>query len=150
MAVGKSKQPDSEKPCFLIVDSDHQSVISVSNMLESFGLRVDAANCGSAAFNCLDENWYDVIIADSEMTDSNGYDFFQRVKDNFPKIRTVIMTGQNCSEIGRHIKRTNADNCITKPISMNNLKSVLNDICQFPQPPEQKPSRVIHDKKAIQ
>lgn len=130
MAVEKSEQRKSEKPCFLVVDDDHQWVMSLSSMLEFFGSRVGAANCGGAALKCLSETWYDVVITDLGMHDSNGYGLARRIKDIFPKIRIIIMTEQSCSEIEHHIERTAADGCITKPFNANNLKKVLNDIRQ--------------------
>lgn len=128
MAARKNEQHKSKKPYFLIVDDDHQSVMSLSSILKSFGSRVDAANCGSAALNCLSRTWYDVLIADSGMQDSNGYELARQVKGKFPEIRTIIMTEQNCSEIERRIIRAIADGCITKPFTMNDIKRVLKNI----------------------
>ncbi len=125
MAAEKNKQHMSEKPCFLIVDDDHQTVTSVSSMLEPFSSRVDAANCGSAALNCLSETRYDVVITDSEMQDSSGHELARQLKDKFPKIRTIVMRAQNCSETDHNITCTIADACITKPFSMNSLEAVL-------------------------
>jgi len=130
MAAGKNKQLKPKKPCFLIVDDDHQSLISLSSILKSFGSRVDAANCGSAALNCLSESRYDVVITDLEMKDSNGCDLARQVKDKFPKIRTIIMSEQNHSRIGRHIERTIVDGYITKPFTMSDLL-YLAGICNF-------------------
>ena len=52
----------SVHPKVLVVDDDHLIVQVVSRMMEIFGSRVDSANGGVAALNCLSESRYDVVI----------------------------------------------------------------------------------------
>lgn len=128
--VEKIEQHKSGKPCFLIVDNDHQSVVSVSSMLKNFGSRVDAANCVSAALNCLRASLYDVVIADMDMKDGDGPALVCQIKNNFPNVKTITMTKQHGSGAEHHIKACNADGFIPKPFNINDLESVLNDFSQ--------------------
>jgi two-component system response regulator YesN len=96
--------------------------------METFGSRVDAANGGVPALDCLSQSRYDVVITDLEMPDLNGYVLACWIREKSPATRVVVMTGRSHSEVARYVNTGMVDHWIFKPFRMNDLETVLNNI----------------------
>lgn len=84
-----------DKKKILLVDDDESVRDACMELLRVSGFDVDPAKDGFEAFRRLEEAEYDLIIADINMPQVDGIDFYFRVVRNFPdmKDRFVFMTG---------------------------------------------------------
>ena len=76
----------------LVVDDE----IQIRQMLQSFltrtGWEVDLANDVDSAMEKLDES-FDVVLSDIRMNGASGIDLLRRVKNGFPALEVIMMTG---------------------------------------------------------
>lgn len=112
----------------LVVDDNHQTVLAVSFMLEALGFEIDAANCGTAALNCLDRSRYDVVLTDLEMPDMTGSVLAAKIRKNWPDTGIVIMTGRSREEIEDHREAGQIEHWILKPFNMSVLETTLDRV----------------------
>ena len=120
----------SVQPKVLVVDNDHQIVQVISRMMEFLGSRVDAANCGGAALNCLSKSSYDVVISDLGIPDLSGYILASWVREKSPDTKIVIMTARSREEVAYYMKTGIVDSWIFKPFSIKDMEATLNNIFQ--------------------
>ena len=125
-----SELSGSSRPKVLVVDNDHLAVQVVCRMMEILGSRVDAANGGVPALNCLSESRYDVVITDLEMPDLSGYILASWVREKSPGTRVIIMTGRSQAEVEQYMKTEMVDTWLFKPFSLNEMEAALSHIIE--------------------
>src|SRR5262245_43706407 len=91
------KRPSLKGRRILVVDADESVRIAAHNLLERYSCIVETAHDGAEAVcmvrNMLNEDGYDVIIADIRLPDITGYDLFLKLQQNSEPVPMVLMTG---------------------------------------------------------
>ena len=77
----------------MIVDDDPGILESLRRVLESAGFEIVAASDGQMALRHFAGNPTDVVISDIYMPGMDGIQFLMRVKEAFPDVRVVAMSG---------------------------------------------------------
>lgn len=85
--------------CVLVIDDDVQLRRSLTRFLERGGHEVLEAADGEVAVRRLAHNRVDVVVCDVFMPGMNGFDFLMTVRDQFPDVRIIMMSGGG--EIGQ-------------------------------------------------
>lgn len=121
------------KKRILLVDDDESVRDACTELLHASGYNVDPAKDGFEAFRRLEEAEYDLIIADVNMPQVDGIDFYFRVVRNFPdmKDRFVFMTGDIYGEkeaLNLYLKSdgTVLKKPFTKDVFLKTVLEVLN------------------------
>ncbi|MBV8138316.1 MAG: response regulator [Deltaproteobacteria bacterium] len=76
----------------LVLDDDVTIVASLGDLLQSEGCVVHRATRPSSALGILRNVKVDVVISDVVMPEMDGYEFYQRVKEEMPNLPVVLMT----------------------------------------------------------
>ena len=76
----------------LVLDDDVTIVASLGDLLQSEGCVVHRATRPSSALGILRNVKIDVVISDVVMPEMDGYEFYQRVKEEMPNLPVVLMT----------------------------------------------------------
>ena len=113
----------------LVVDDNVKVLNVVSQMLYNVGYRVDKATGGMDAMRKFSQNNYDVVIADLDMPDMDGFSLGARLRKASPAVKLVIMTGRCQAEVDHYINSPFIDHWIFKPFRFNELRSVLKKMC---------------------
>lgn len=78
----------------LVLDDDHDTVDWLAAVLRGRQYEVICAHSSAQALDSLDSSGpVQLIISDVRMPGLDGFDFFRVVKQRFPNIRVVLMTG---------------------------------------------------------
>ncbi len=77
----------------LIVDDDERLLLAMKRALRKEGYKLLFARNGEEGFKRLLKNPVDIVISDYQMPGINGLKFLQKVKEQFPDILTIMMTG---------------------------------------------------------
>ncbi|HKF30100.1 MAG TPA: response regulator [Candidatus Binataceae bacterium] len=77
----------------LVLDDDPTVVTSLGDLLQSEGCVVHRATRAESALGILRNVKVDVVISDVVMPEMDGYEFYQRVKEEMPNLPVVLMTG---------------------------------------------------------
>lgn len=80
----------------LIVDDEYEILLGLEEMFRyEFDLEVDVYTANSAyeALELLDRVRFDVVLTDIKMPGMDGITLFERIKENWPRCKTVFLTG---------------------------------------------------------
>lgn len=115
----------------LVVDDDHNSVVMVSRLLKTLGLRVDAANGSLAAIQCIRQSQYDLVVTDLQMPVMDGFELAVWIKQGSEQIPVIIMTERRLSEIEKKMHAGKVDAWLFKPCHSPELRNTLRKLRSF-------------------
>lgn len=107
---------EETKASILVVDDEKEIRNNLSRHFKYLGYSVEAAENGVEALNLLVEKRFDIIITDIIMPKMNGVDLLKEVRDRYPTIQTIVITGYITVENLMAALKYGADTCIFKPI----------------------------------
>jgi DNA-binding NtrC family response regulator len=103
-------------PRLLLVDDDSLIVNSLSEFLRIEGYNVDTASDGAHATDLLAVNHYNVVITDVNMPRANGLELLRTIKNNYPDVVVLVITGYGTIENAVEAVKMGAFEYLTKPI----------------------------------
>ena len=105
----------STQPTVLIVDDEVRSVESLQRILiDDFDVKT--ATTVAEAEDLLHTEWVQIILCDQRMPDMSGVEFLERVRDQWPEVIRMIISGYTDSEdIISAINEAGIYQYITKP-----------------------------------
>ncbi len=111
----------------LVVDDEPDLLDNVSLALEADGYRVLTANDGNQALTVLESQPVDLILADVAMPDMNGYQLYERVRENPHWVATpfIFLSARTLDSDIRYGKELGVDDYLTKPIRAADLLAVV-------------------------
>ncbi len=131
---GTSVQQEIDQPIrslqvLLAEDVEINQQIAV-NVIERMGHRVTVAENGLRAIEELEKNHFDVIMMDVEMPEMDGVEATQRIRKmpRVGEIPIVAMTAHVVPEIQKRCRDAGMNDYITKPLDVNRLKTLLNQL----------------------
>ncbi|CAL0303417.1 unnamed protein product [Lupinus luteus] len=110
----------------LVVDDNDTSLTIVANMLTSWDYKVLTANSADNALKTLREfqGFINLVITKVHMSGMNGYEFQQRVKEEF-HIPVIMMSRDSMKkEVMTKSEENEAALCVLKPICADDLKEI--------------------------
>lgn len=113
------------KPNILLVDDDEGIQFGFSKFLGKAGYRVTAVSTLAGAKKEILLRRYDAILLDLILPDGNGIDWISILRENYPHIALVVITGVGDIPLAVEAMSRGADNFLTKPVNMKNLDVFL-------------------------
>jgi len=115
------------KKSILVVDDELSIIKLLRANLEDCGYRVLAAMDGAEAVRTFEKEQFDLVILDITMPKMDGFDVCRRLRE-WSKIPIIMLSARGdemdkvkCLELG-------ADDYITKPFGLNELKARINAV----------------------
>jgi len=112
-------------PKVLVVDSRSKATTELISFLKDCGYEVLWAADGETAYNILDNETVDVMIAELRVHRINGMRLLQVAKKNNPEVCVVITTADAHVELATEAMRQGAYDFQTKPLNLSKLKAVI-------------------------
>ncbi len=105
----------------LLVDDEEDFVRTLSERLNLRDLASETAFNGQQALNFVDSKAPDVMILDLKMPGIDGMEVLRRVKNNFPDIQVIILTGHGNDLDEAEARRLGVFDYLKKPIDIELL-----------------------------
>lgn len=109
------------KPSILVVDDE----LLIRDLLYDFftnqGWEIAIAENGAKALDILKERKVDLILTDLKMPEIDGLDLTEIVKNEYPQIPVVIMTGFPSIDSAIQALRFKVEDYVIKPFNINQL-----------------------------
>jgi len=105
-----------KKLSILIVDDEESIRVSLEGILKNRYFAKTAEN-GSMALEMLQNYHYDLILTDIMMNDMTGIGLLKKIKEKFPEIPVVLMTGYSSIDTAVEAIRLGASDYLIKPCS---------------------------------
>jgi two-component system response regulator HydG len=109
----------------LVVDDEANIVDSVKRALERAGYAVATAINEAEAWARLEHACPDVVLCDIRLGDSDGMDLLGRVREAFPEVAVIMMTGYASIESAVAAIKGGAMDYIAKPFNPGQLRHAV-------------------------
>jgi len=117
----------------LVVDDSPELSEVVAEFLGMFGYTVHTAHNGREALDCIQTHAIRLVVSDIHMPGMDGLTLMGEIKDRFPGVPVVLITGFSVSEARKIALGKGADAFVAKPFHMKELKDVIESLCAIPQ-----------------
>lgn len=101
----------------LVIDDESYVRRVLRKYLESEGFEVTEAKSGIEGLNSYNKHPFDLVITDIEMPEMNGFETIENLKNKFPEVNIIAMSG--CfvcgSESLKKAKKIGATSVLQKP-----------------------------------
>ena len=112
----------------LLVDDDVRNLLALTPVLEGWGLEVMAAGDGPEALETLaTDGEFSLVFMDIMMPGMDGYETIRRIRqqERFADTPVIALTTSSSEEDGRQCREAGASDCMTKPVDLQILKTLL-------------------------
>lgn len=109
----------------LLTDDDPIVLKTVGVFLSARDHRVRTASDGSEALRLMDEAPPDLVISDIQMPGMDGIAFLKAVREKFPDLPVILMTGHATVETAVAALRSRAYDYLKKPVSLEELQACI-------------------------
>jgi len=114
-------------PSILVVDDE----LLIRDLLYDFfsgqGWQISVAENGEKALNILHDKSIDLVLTDIKMPEMDGLTLTSRMKEKFPSIPVVVMTGYPSVDTAIQAIRSKVADYIVKPFNINQLYKVIEE-----------------------
>ena len=121
-------QQETDERCILVVDDEAVIRDLCTRILK--GYRIFQAADGDEALAVLARHPVDVILTDVMMPQMGGLELLHSVKEKAPNQAVVIMTGYADKETILRALKADADDFISKPINLLELKTTIDRVIE--------------------
>ncbi len=116
----------------LVVDDETTILETVSAILEDEGFEVDCAADGETALRKMDASTLpDLVLLDIWMPGIDGLKVLEKIKDQWPQVPVVIMSGHGNIETAVRATKLGAYDFIEKPLSLEPLIVTIGNALKF-------------------
>jgi two-component system response regulator HydG/two-component system response regulator AtoC len=112
----------------LIVDDEVNSLKVLSAALKKGKTEIDTARSGEEALELIKKKKYDLVISDFRMGGISGEQLLEKTKSLSPDLPFVLLTAHGTIELAVNAMRKGAYSYLTKPVNLNLLETMVNDI----------------------
>ncbi len=109
----------------LVVDDEPLVGEAIERILRSFGYAVSVAYSAQEALQILAQQPVHLCLSDLHMPGMNGSELVRQVRQRYPEVPIVIMTGDSSVEVLRNALDNGASDFITKPWRSHELPVVI-------------------------
>jgi len=114
-----------EKPRILVVDDEPNICALLSELLSQQDYIIETCLNGQDALAKIRADGYDMLISDLKMPGISGIDLIRSVKSVSPDTAAVLVTGYATVETAVEALRHGADDYVTKPFNIQELRKVV-------------------------
>jgi CheY-like chemotaxis protein len=112
----------------LVVDDDPDARFLMETVLRAYRCEVDTAADGQEAIERIKSRTPDGVFLDLRMAGMSGLDALDVLRRNHPHLRIIVTSASSADEVGPTTKSRGANAFLSKPVTLNELQTVLNEL----------------------
>ena len=113
------------KTAVLIVDDEEPARSFCTDALTELGFEAQAAESATRALTLLESGQFDIVLADVRMPGMSGLELLRTVRQTYPEIDVVMMTGYGTIPSAVQAMQQGAYDYLTKPLKLGDLKHLF-------------------------
>ena len=117
-----------EKKPILVVDDEKNIRLTMSQSLEPLEIPVQTAVNGEEALRKLRKSPFGLVFLDLKMPGMDGMEVLRQIKDDWPKIRVIIITAHGTIESAVEAMKLGAADFIQKPFSPAEIRELATQV----------------------
>src|SRR5208337_1148772 len=131
--MGAGEKPEAERgiamTCkILVVDDEPEFCRLLASVLTEMGYEVSTASGGRQGLAKIRKNPPDLVFLDIKMPRMDGLECLRRLQKSKRKPVIVVMTGFGDIQSAREALRLGAEEYISKPFDLDDLKQLVNEL----------------------
>ncbi len=111
----------------LIVDDEIDFMETLVKRMRRRDVEASGVSSGAKALEHLSQNNADVVVLDVRMPGMDGIETLRAIKNNFPLVEVVLLTGHASLAVAREGLELGAFDYLMKPINIDELLYKLQD-----------------------
>ena len=115
----------------MIVDDEVSILQSLEGILSDEGFETICAESGAEALKKIEEGMPDLVILDIWMPVMDGIETLVKIKETYPNLQVVIMSGHGTIETAVKATKIGAYDYIEKPLSLDKLLLSVNNALDY-------------------
>ncbi len=112
----------------LIVDDEPTLARNISRYLDKFGYATRTVGDADGALQAMDDFRPDLVLLDVTLPDIDGLELLRRVRARDRDVKVVMITGHGSIQIAVDAMKTGAEDFLTKPLVLADLKRLIDKI----------------------
>jgi DNA-binding NtrC family response regulator len=112
----------------LIVDDERIVLDSCKRVLEADGYSVTLATSADKALESMSAEAFSLILMDIKMPGRDGMSLMREVKEKWPDVPVIIMSGYATNETVIQVAKTDAASFIAKPFTPDELAEAIRKV----------------------
>lgn len=125
MSEYRSTAETMDKCKILVIDDEDIVRMSCQRILAPQGYEVKATKSAVEGFKMLAEECFDVVLTDLKMPDIDGIEVLRRVKEEWPDIEVIMITGYQTINTAVQAIKLGAFDYIEKPFTPDSIVSAI-------------------------
>jgi len=117
-----------EKSKILVVDDNTKIQYAFRTFLENEGYISIPVEKGADALTILSKKKPKVVFLDIRLPDQDGLEILRQIKQKYPDLPVVIVSGHNNEKNKNRAKALGASAFLEKPLSLTKMREILRDI----------------------
>ncbi|MFN0118780.1 MAG: sigma-54-dependent transcriptional regulator [Elusimicrobiota bacterium] len=117
-----------EKEKVLVVDQDEEIKKTIRRLLDKTRYQIFTAAEQEEALSLVKRRLPKLIIMDLHTPRIRGVELIQTMKDVHRDVRTIVFAGRSSDESGALASELGVDGCLVKPVNIQKLSSLLNQL----------------------
>ena len=113
----------------LVVDDEPLMRKMVRAILVGKGYCVETAGGAADALDKLARSGFDIVVTDLRMPEIDGFEILARVKQQWPNVGVIVMTGFGDAKTPDRARAKGADEYITKPFNAREIEVIVERVC---------------------
>jgi DNA-binding response OmpR family regulator len=114
----------------LLVDDEQEFVETLADRLKMRDLETSTAHNGREALSAVKQGEPDVIVLDLKMPGIHGIEVLKRVKEAYPNVEVIILTGHGSEKDEQAARDLGAFDYLRKPANLEALVSRIKNAFQ--------------------
>ncbi len=116
------------KMTVLVVDDDPMLLSLLTDTLDSLGYDTISEPDAESALECLNQNNFDIVVADINLPGIDGLELVRRVKSQCPEIPVILITGVSMKDIKSRAFEAGADGFLDKPFRITVIERLMRQL----------------------
>jgi DNA-binding NtrC family response regulator len=112
----------------LVADSDIPALSNIVELIQRWGHHAEKSETAQDTLEKVEEKPFDLVLLDMSLPDMTAQDLIGKLKELRPDIGIVTMTGTSTNELEKDIRTLGIVYYMSKPVSENILKDILDHI----------------------
>lgn len=132
----------------LVVDDEMAAGRSVEKILSKKGFEVDIALSADDGLNRIEKGLFELVLLDIMMPQVNGIEMLRMIKERWPDLNVLMVTGYPSIETAVEATRLGAVDYIPKPFTPQELRQKVKHALESKAPARVIPLRPLKDEAA--
>ena len=112
----------------LVVDDAKAIRDILSRMLSFMGFEVAVASSGHEGLDLFLKNSFDLVLADLQMPDMDGWTLALHIKDESPDTPIVLVTGAEKGRVMEKLEESCVDSVVFKPFTLEGIQEAVQEM----------------------